>query len=340
MKLGVMKIQTIELSLIIGLAAFSLSSCFKEKPLKTPSNVGIGKTNVINMDPNYSYQFFYSLETNQIISSNSRSAYDLMFDCDANKFHIWLNTAKFMCALNTNQTDFNAVTVHDTLNSFFWNYERGSYNVDSSALGNWWTTLPTSAQNVYVINLGRDTLGKELGFVKMQVLGFNGNSYSIRYASLTSSDSGTITVPKDPTRNYRYVGLSDQGKVVDGIEPDKSTWDLCFTHYTFVFHEPGYLLPYPVEGVLHNPYKVEAYVDSLVNYDSASMAKFNPSLLQHNRDAVGYEWKRWTGFNYTTKSYYVFYIQTGPNTYYKLHFISFNNPQGVKGYPSFEYQQL
>src|SRR3954465_1985711 len=91
-----------------------LSSCFKEKPLPSPSGQSIGQTKVVEMKEGYHDQFFYSLESNSVISQNSRFIYDLMFDCDANKFNIWLNTAKFMSLVRTDKTVLSDVTMNDT----------------------------------------------------------------------------------------------------------------------------------------------------------------------------------------------------------------------------------
>jgi hypothetical protein len=303
------------------------------------------QNNQIQMGPNYTDQFFYSLATNTVLSSNSRFAYDLMFDCNPDSFNIWLNTAKFMSAMKSSKTDFNSVTINDTTNGN-WIYERGSYNIDSNALGPWWTAMssqPISAGTIYIINQGVDESGNPLDMFKMRVNNFSGTSYSITYASLTGTDSGTVIIPKDVTRNYRYLALSNAGQLLN-IEPDKSTWDLCFTHYTVVFYEP-YYLPYQVTGVLHNPSRVRAYVDSVItttgiSFDSLSIRNFNPALLQSNRDAIGYDWKTWTGRTYVPKPKFVFYIKTGEGIVYKLHFISFTNIDGQKGYPAFEYSSL
>ncbi len=167
--------QNILLALVLSAV---LGSCFKEKKLKAPAHGGSDQTQQISMGENYTTQLFYSLETNKVISTNSRFAYDLMFDCNPGTFHIWLNTAKMMCALNTNKTNFAAASMQDTAGQN-WVYERGSYNTDSSAMGNWYSSLssqPVSANNVYLINLGVDSNGNNIGFAKIQIHNFYGSS--------------------------------------------------------------------------------------------------------------------------------------------------------------------
>ena len=144
--------------ILCSIFIITLSSCFKEKPLPSPADQGIGQTNTIEMGPEYTDQFFYSLATNSVLSHNSRFVYDLMFDCDANKFNIWLNTSKYMSLVRTDKTSLSDVTINDTIGRDF-RFELGEFDADSNSFGNWWDTLsanPVSAGKVYIIHLGRD----------------------------------------------------------------------------------------------------------------------------------------------------------------------------------------
>lgn len=322
------------------IAVLSLSSCFKEKPLAPPSNQGIGQTAIIEMGPDYNDQFFYSLETNSVVSSNTRMAYDLMFDCGNNDFNIWLNSAKFMSVVRTDKTDIATATLADTAGKA-WLFELGELNKDSNAIGGWWVapgSQPLSKGEVYIINLGVDNAETPLGYVKLKVNDFNGSSYSISYATLGDTTVRTALVQKDATRNYRYFTFANAGSVVDNIEPVKNAWDLCFTRYSVVFYDP-YYLPYQVTGVLHNPSKVSAYMDSTVNFNEVEIGDFDINRLQTRRDAIGYEWKRYELGDYTTKTWYTFFIKTDEDKYYKLRFLDFKKA-GVRGYPTFEYHRL
>lgn len=270
-------------SLIFGLV--SLSSCFKEKPLAPPANQTVGQTAIIEMGPDYNDQFFYSLETNSVVAQNSRFVYDLMFDCGANDLNIWLNTSKFMAVIRTDKTDLNLVTMADTANKQ-WLYELGEFNKDSNAIGQWWSVPGSQAKSkhqVYIINLGLDNADQPLGFVKMQVHDlFDGTAYNIT----TDDFKGNVYndyIDKSSSRNYRYFSFSNFGQVVDGIEPEKDKWDLCFTRYSVVFYEP-YYLPYQVTGVLHNPARVSAYIDSTVSFSDMTIANFEVNRLQTRRD--------------------------------------------------------
>ena len=319
-----------------------LSSCFKEKPIAAPSNQGRGQTAVIEMGPDYNDQFFYSLATNTVLAHNSRFAYDLMFDCDASKFHIWLNTAKFMSVRRMNQTNLDSVQLSDTL-TLDWHYELGEFNPDSNAIGNWWNTLssePSTAGKVYLIQLGVDNEGNSFGFVKLQVNNFYGNSYSITYSDFVHP-AQTILIAKDGNYNYRYLVLGT-GALLNNIEPPKTEWDLCFTRYSVFFYAP-YYIPYQVTGVLNNPSRTQAYLDSTIVFDSIKIGNFNESRLLTRRDAIGYEWKNVSGLTlgatYSIHQGYVYYVRSDNNKFYKLRFFDFYKGT-VKGYPSFEYYEL
>lgn len=320
------------------------SSCFKEKNMQPPSDQSFGQIAVIPMTPSYENQFFFDLETNTVLKQNSRYAYDLLFDCESGQFNIWLNTAKMMSLKRTGKTSLDSVQLSDTL-AGRWYYEFGAFNRDSSAIGNWWSgnagSQPVSAGQVYLVQLGVDVNGYGLGFIKMQVNNFTGTTYSITFSDFVSP-SRTVTVTKDDTRNYRYLTFADGGSLVGDIEPPKTDWDLCFTRYTVYFYAP-YYIPYEVTGVLNNPAKVQAYMDSTLTFDSITIADFELSRLTPNRDAIGYEWKRYSTLNangsYSMNPHYTYYIKADENEFYKLHFYAFEK-DGVRGYPSAEYYRL
>ena len=328
--------------IIAVLFMLSMSSCFKEKPLLPPGQAH-GQTAVIEMGPGYTDQFFYSLSTNTVLAHNSRFAYDLMFDCSADKFHIWLNTAKFMSVMRTSKTDLDSVQLSDTLTGV-WHYELGEFNPDSNAIGKWWdstSTEPSSTGKVYLIQMGVDNDGNPFGFIKLKVNNFYSGAYSITYSDFVSP-AKTFTISKDDTRNYRYFVAAGSGSLLDNIEPPKTDWDLCFTRYSVFFYDP-YNIPYQVTGVLNNPSRTLAYMDSTINFDSIKINNFNAARLLTRRDAIGYEWKRVSSLSvsatYTLNTQYSYYIKSDDDKLYKLRFFDFFR-QGIKGYPSFEYYPL
>jgi hypothetical protein len=325
------------------LILLGMSSCFKEKTIAPPTNNGQNQTAVIEMGQQYTNQFFYSLATNTVVAQNSRFAYDLMFDCNAANFNIWLNTAKQMRVKRMNQTDLDSVTLNDTIGGI-WHYELGEFNPDSNAIGKWWdggtSTEPASAGKVYLIQLGIDDDGNSLGYIKLKVNDFTSSNYSITYSDFISADK-TFYVAKDDTRNYRYFVAAGNGSLLNNIEPPKTDWDLCFTRYTIFFYDP-YNIPYQVTGVLNNPSRTTAYLDAdtTLLFDTVTINKFDVNKLLTRRDAIGYEWKRYGSFtdddDYVINQHYTYYAKVDDDKFYKLRFFSFSR-NGIRGYPSFEY---
>jgi len=319
-----------------------LSSCFKEKNLLPPTNQGHGQTAIIEMGPDYPEQFYYSLSSNSVVLHSSRFSYDLMFDAAPDKFNIWLNTAKSVNVIRTGETDLDSVLLSDTLTNNRY-YELGEFNTDSNAIGKWWTadsSAPVSAGQVYLIQLGVDVAGNPFGYVKMKVNNFSGSSYSITYSDFISAPQ-TVLIPKDGSRNYSYLTFTGGASVVNTVEPAKTDWDLCFTRYTVFFYAP-YYIPYQVTGVLHNPSRTLAYMDSTMIFDSVQIGNFENGRLLNRRDAIGYEWKRFSSLSasgtYSINYHYTYFIKSD-DKFYKLRFFDFEKA-GVRGYPTFEYYEL
>lgn len=252
-----------------------------------------------------------------------------------------------MSLVRTDETEFSEVTMQDTVGKD-WYYEYGAYNTDSNAIGAWWKNTgsePESKGNIYLVSLGADNDGQQLGFIKLRINNFQGGNYSVTYQQYGRTDSTTFTIAKDYTRNYSYLSFTDNKGQVTNIEPDKASWDLCFTRYTVGFYNVFGVsfLPYLVTGVLSNPAHTTAYMDSTLAFDSISINDFNFNRLESRGDVVGFEWKRYSGFtetgSYSMNPHYIYYIKTDEDKFYKLRFLEFSK-DGVRGYPTFEYYRL
>ncbi|MCS6934672.1 MAG: hypothetical protein NZM35_05940 [Chitinophagales bacterium] len=349
MQPAVMSVNRFRFLWLLLAGVLALSSCFKEDTMAPPVPPSPGlKTGIIEMGPSYGEQFYYSLNTNSVLSQNSRFAYDLLFECGHDSFRIWLNTAKFMSALKTNKKTTGSVTFQDTIGRQ-WRFETGQFSDTSSALGVWWSDyndgMPVSDSSVYLISLGRDGVGEPLGYVRLQIGNYSAAGYSIRWQMMNSSVVNQLTIPKDITRNYRYVSLTGGGTIVNDIEPHKDEWDFCLTRYTYIFYEP-YYLPYEVVGVLHNPSRITAYLDSTIAkpFDSVALTDINFNRFYSYRDAIGYEWKTYSGIGtgggtYSVRDNFYYFIRQDGGKIYKLRFRAYDR-DGVNGYPVFEYGEL
>lgn len=191
-----------------------LSSCFKEPNMLPPADQDYGQIAVIEMTPTYAEQFYFNMADNAVIKRTPRNSFDLMFDCGAGKFNIWLNGAKMMGVKYTGRTELDSVTLADTLGGV-WHYDFGAFDPDSSAIGQWWNngTLPqpVSAGQVYIIHLGVDANGYGLGYVKMKVNNYSAGAYSITFSDFINTPVIKI-ISKDDTRNYKYLSFANGGR--------------------------------------------------------------------------------------------------------------------------------
>lgn len=326
--------------LLIIIFLFSITSCFKEKPLSPKKNGNTDKRVVIPMTSSYEDMFYFSLQTGQVVQRTNPAAYDLMFDNDANGLNIWLNGSKLMMAKRMNTTDFEKVKYLDTLSNDGWLLDKPTYQSDSNAIGKWWNDNGgiASRNEVYLIKLGRDIFGNPLGYRKIQVIDYSLNTYKIRFAFPDGSDEHTAIVAKDNLHSYRYLSFDGGGKMIDA-EPPKDTWDLVFTRYSYIFYDP-YYLPYIVVGALSNPQTVECYVDSTANFENTLLADLKTEKFSATRDVIGYDWKLYDFTEYQTLPYKIYFVRTKDQRFYKLRFLDFYNENYEKGFPTFEFEEL
>jgi len=340
------KPQAVFLIAVAGL----FSSCLKEEEPVTPPNLqGNLKTAQIPLGKDYDKQFFFDLGSNQIVSSNLKSAWDLGFECGLNGSHIILNTSKLMFAWNSGDTAFSSVTSDS---GAVWKWDVASGNLDSTAVGEWGSVADgnvASFRTVYLINRGKDALANPYGVKKIIFEGLTDNTYSFRYANPDGTDAHSFQIKKDEDYSFVYFSFDDGGKKVS-IAPEKNSWDLEFTQYTHIFSEtpdnipqPDTIIPYLVTGVLQNRAGTGAAEDfntpfADITLEEAIDLPFNETAI----DVIGYDWKY---FNFTEVSYTVlpkkiYIVRDNEGFLYKLRFIDFYNDLGEKGYPKFEFQRL
>ena len=320
------------------LLAFSMSSCFKEKPIKMPYIYNGPDVFVANMGGKYIQQLYFNLQTFQFTDSNSHFGYDLAFDCDPTSYNVWINGSKLMFACHTGKYNLVDVTsLADTL-GHNWREELGSGDPAQNAIGTW-SNYGVSNKEVYLLNLGTDSLGYSLGFKKMQMGDCAGDNYSVTFSNLDGSAMHSVSVPRKSLRNKIYLYFKDQQ--VKDLEPDYANWDIIFTRYSVYFAAQN--LPYQVTGVLTNPHKTVSYfMDSTSNFDSISIHKVDQGKFTPLLDNIGYEWKRYglgTSGTYTTLSGHNYIIKSDTR-YYKLRFIDFYNANAQEGYPKFQVDEL
>jgi hypothetical protein len=310
--------------------ALALTSCFKQDDAVEPYDRGDSVNVTISMGENYAEQLFYDLNSNSIVKQNPRTAWDFCYSSEPGSKIIKLNSGRFMFAARTNETDLSKV--NDTTGlTFTWDYINGKE--DSLALYQW-----DLSNEVFVLNMGFDVEGNELGFAKIKFIEDSENSISFEYASLDGSNSGSGKLNKNSDYNYVYHSILEQKNVE--IEPKKEDYDLHFGQYVFYFLEEDQ--EYYVTGVLLNPYKVEASTLHQKAFEEIEHSDLSSLEFISRADLIGYNWKYYdfqaSRFEIQESRNYL--VKDVEGFYYKLRFTGFYNEDGVKGFPQLEIKKL
>ncbi|MBE2290669.1 MAG: HmuY family protein [Chitinophagaceae bacterium] len=314
--------------------AAALTSCVKkELPIAPHQSGNVSKADV-NMDATYKYQVYFSLKNNTAVGQNEKTKWDIGFETSPSGYHIILNSAKSMFALNTGKTDFASVSATDTT-GFSVKKRCDSYtgSLDSLAIGDW-----RSAKPVFIIDRGFNEIGQHLGFSKIQFLSVDKSNYLVRLATLASTEETTLTISKDTSYNLSFLSLTSKEQVV--IEPLKAEWDIVFTQYTYMFYDVTPPTPYLVTGCLLNRNNTHAYIDSVLQFSEINFSSVMVDKLSTDISVIGYDWKSFNGTKYSIRPNFNYIIRDASGVYYKLHFTGFYNSSGVKGNPQWEYQRL
>lgn len=330
----------------IILLLFATTSCFKEDARITAHQPGVVASTIIPMTKDYHVQVYFNLNQGKIVSQNGKSDWDLGFQSTPDGWKIILNTSVTMHVAHTGSTDINVPVQTSTLD---WKFDSSDGSTEGNAIGTWYTLsgTPVSKKEVLVIDRGTDEQYAPRGYKKLIIdtPDAQGN-YRIIFAELDGSNVHQMTIPKQADINYVRISLNNAGSILQP-EPPTLNWDLLFTQYTTTVPGPGGLpYPYLVTGVLQNPAGCVAAIDSVDTFEQITFQTASAMTLSSSIDLIGYDWKVLNGdpsqgpTTYLPRPKRVFIIKDNKGYYYKLRFTGFYNDQGVKGYPTFDYQQL
>ncbi len=319
--------------LSFAVIVFLLAGCEKKELAVPKHDPGSIITSTVEMDPTYKWQVYFNLKKNTVTGKNLKTTWDLGFEATAAGYHIILNSAKSMYALNTGKTGIASVSYADTT-GFYDNKRWDSPDgyPDSTAIGDW-----RIDNSVYIIDRGYNELGQSLGLQKIQVVEVNDSTYTIRFGALGSAGFTTIKIKKDSAYNFTFLSFDNSGEIIKA-EPPRDEWDIVFTQYTHIFYNP--LQQYLVTGCLLNRYRTSAYMDSSVGFAQLAYNDVSSARLSSDINIIGYGWKGFTGSSYITYTKLNYIIRDQNGLYYKLHFTDFYSISGTKGNPKWEYQQL
>ena len=311
--------------------AVLLFSCEKSEIPIQPHEMGDILSNQINMESDYSKQVFYSLNNNIAIKENIKTDWDLGFESSEEGWRIILNTSTYSSVSKIINSNFEESI---SINNLTWQWENPTGIIDGTAIGDY-----RNENVIFIINRGYNINGNAAGYKKFMIESINDEYYIIKYANLDNTNSNTIEIQKDNSKNFQY--LSFKNNTVVNIEPNKEDWDLLFTQYTHLFNDPDLPPSYLVTGVLINYLNnVLVSKDSINTFEDINYSNVETYTFSNKQNVIGYDWKTYNGNGYVINTNLTYIIKDISNRYFKMRFIDFYNSYGEKGHPSFEIQEL
>ena len=311
--------------------AILLFSCEKSEIPIQPHEMGDILSNQINMQSDYSKQVFYSLNNNIAIKENIKTDWDLGFESSEEGWRIILNTSTYSSVSKIINSNFEASI---SINNLTWQWENPTGIIEGTAIGDY-----RNENVMFIINRGYNINGNEAGYKKFMIESINDEYYIIKYANLDNTNSNTIEIQKDNSKNFQY--LSFKNNTVINIEPNKEDWDLLFTQYTHLYNDPDLPPSYLVTGVLINYLNnVLVSKDSINTFEDINYNNVETYTFSNKQNVIGYDWKTYNGNGYVINTNLTYIIKDISNRYFKMRFIDFYNSYGEKGHPSFEIQEL
>jgi len=314
-----------------------LFSCEKEDPIYPPSTEG---TLSAEMGGNYQYSVYFNIEQGNFVQSVEHDLWTLSFSSDDGDTLLSLNTGNFMFAQNSGDTNFNAVV--DTLMGIPWKYDFPTGVKHRKALKSTLNASKKASKLVFVLDLGFDAGGNRLGYRKFQLLNFDLNGYTFRYANLNGSDSRVVRLNRED--NKRRIMYDMRSHRIEDIEPPANSWDMCFTQYTdYDLTTAGDTLIYLVRGVQTDAKRHTVFLaDDLFNWESLQLSDVLNERFSSAENEIGYDWKVYSFdvARYIVQPEMIYIVNTGQSGYYALRFVDFYNEFGEKGSASFEIKGL
>ncbi|RQP15426.1 MAG: hypothetical protein EAS52_15100 [Parapedobacter sp.] len=286
--------------------------------------------------------------------SAKRESWDLGFYC-GNDFRVILNSSKgAITALNTQETDINAVTpanVDVNELALGLNYETyefiGSFDLIDDTTGNLNNTaidaISTGENPVYIVNTVGGATVDPANVWKVKI-SQSTNGYSVQYAKLDATNVQTIEIQKDSEYNFKHFSFT--GGIVN-VEPPKTEWDFSWgytIYFTMLGTDP---VPYNNSDFIKlntlNGVQAAMVKEADIAYASFSEANISSISFSGNQNVIGANWRTvpspTPGVEAGTKKDRYYVIKDVAGNIYKLKFNSFTaEDAGKRGYPELEYQ--
>jgi hypothetical protein len=328
-----------------------LTSCMKEDDALTLPPPGPVKQGSANMGLNYENQVYVDLETGNSVVRPFKT-YDLAFEASKNGLRIYLNSAKFMFACNTQSYD---MATADTA-GYAWALDCEQLLEDTLAIAKYWQSVNFSSQGskVFALDRGKIDHTGAARWRKFKVLSVDSTKYTICFSNYDNSSLDTVDIIKDENYSLMYFSFDTPNQLVQQAPP-KDQWDFVFTKYTHVFFEYDVTSPfryYFVTGVIQNIWNntevMRFQKDTMpVNVPYLPIEQFNYSQIPNfvfssNANTIGYNWKY---YDFNDALYHVYpnlyyVVKSSDGFYYTVKMVDFYDTSGNKGAVTFQTQRI
>ena len=328
--------------LLVIFAGFLASCEMQENPVKLPPK-GTANISRVVTGEEYEDQVFFDFESGQVVATNKVNSWDLSFESSATGSHVFMNGENNIYVYNTGSADIssiNSVSSLQYISKANWKFDAPCGLPDSTGVGEWRDMAGNSKNELYILKFDKGRPSEHV-YKKFMLKSVSSTEYVFLFGELNSSKLDTIVIPKSPIHSFVYFSFSNGGELVNA-EPPKDTWDIVFTHYRYIYRNLNDF-PYLVSGVLLNAYNTTARIDSTTAFSELAYSNsVITSGYSNERDVIGWTWKYYDQSNgrYTVNSARNHIIKTRKGQYWKMRFIDFYYPAGIKGSPTFEYERI
>lgn len=309
--------------------------------------------------PNEGNQVYIDLsaQTETIVA---RDKWDLAF-YSGEEFRVKLNNSLFMMAAELNTNNIDEITEADVedLQAQMQLLQAGSDvyvdNPNGTITGTAINEISSvlDENKVYLINMGNEVgtdtpetgsvavAGDSRGWKKIKVT-LENDTYVLQYANLNETTHQQQNISKTPDYNFTFFSIITES-IVD-VEPLQSKWDLNFTVFTEVLelnateYTAYGFSDYVATNVLANTNAYQVTVNESINYSDFSIEDVDESLFELDQRVIGSNWR--DVFNHSVETNLFYIVKDPEGNIYKLRFTALVNENGVRGYPTFEYNLL
>ena len=321
--------------LFVLVLSFFVQSCLEpEHPLPVIPDPELQSIE-INADDQAAY--YYNLSQKKVVKSNKIIDWDLRLCAQADKYYIYLNTAKNMRLAKYDGKFSDIVKVSDITN---WQTDLINEGKALTVMGSWGDfsfTNPKSYGHTYVIDMGYLNSINEFGYRKLEVLGCTDNHYILKLGMLDDPFGDTIKIEKKSQFNSMYLSMGGKARVVT-IEPTSAEWDLLFTQYglSSLVIKDGKIIDTTyawTDAILLNTTGRQISHDTVKTFDDITFWDAEKYVYDNSIDYIGNKWRVKNADNqYEVSKRNIYIVKTSNNLIYKIEFKSVDktNPRITK----------